>query len=104
MKVKLTKTVIGRLRPKKREYTCWDAAVKHFGIRVTPTGEMRYIHFIRKDGRVKKSTLGDVAIVPLKKARTSAEKLNIQFEREGIQVKEAKVKTSPTLTEWVESV
>ena len=40
--VRLTQARVGALRPKKRAYELRDKDLKGFGIRVLPSGEMRY--------------------------------------------------------------
>jgi integrase len=76
MKIKLTKTLIKRLRASSSEFTYWDTVTPHFGIRVKPTGEMRYIHLLKQNGRLKKTTIGDIKKMSLDEAREVVKDLN----------------------------
>ena len=96
MKVKLTPTRIKRLKPSLREYVQWDTETPHLGVRVKPSGELRYIHFIQKGGRAKKTTIGDARTMPLDEARTIA--LDLSAGAGGDNVRQIR----PTLTEWIE--
>ena len=59
MKIKLTPSRIKRLPVKSSEYTVWDSATPHLGIRIAPSGTMRFIHFVNRNGNVKRTTIGD---------------------------------------------
>ena len=72
MKVNLTPARIKRLRPRKSEFTIWDADTPHLGIRVIPGGKKSFIHLAKKDGKLKRITVGDASVMPLDKARTIA--------------------------------
>ena len=96
MKIKLTPSRIGRLRPKVREFTVWDSMTPHLGIRVMPTGAMRYIHLAQVDGRLRKSTIGDAERMPLEEARDASRKLD---ER---PTEKTCSEPCQTLGEWVE--
>ena len=76
-KTKLTPSRIGRLRPKPKEYHVWDSITPHFGVRVMPTGAMRFIHLAPKDGRLTKITIGDVERLSLDEARAIAYGMNV---------------------------
>ena len=96
MKVKLTPTRIKRLKPSLREYVQWDAETPHLGVRVKPSGELRYIHFIQKGGRAKKTTIGDARVMPLDEARAVAQDLSAGACDDNVR------QIRPTLGEWVE--
>ena len=98
MKTRLTPSGIKRIRPKASEYTLWDDKTRHFGIRVKTTGSMRYIHMAKVDGKVRRTTIGDPAYMPLDKARAFANDLN---SGKGLA---APKKPCPTLAEYVEDV
>ncbi len=76
MKTNLTSARKKRLRPKAEYQTIWDGKTPHFGIRIRSNGSMRYIHVIVLDGKMKKTTLGDVQIMSLNEARACADELN----------------------------
>ena len=97
MKVKLTPSRIERLKPSLREYVQWDTDTPHLGVRVKPSGELRFIHFIQRGGRAKKTTIGDAKAMTLDEARTIARDLsNGACDDNVLQLR-------PTLEEWVEN-
>ena len=96
MKINLTPSRIGRLRPRKNEFTMWDSTTPHFGIRVAPTGAMRFIHMAKVDGKLRKTTIGDATRMPLDQARAAARDIDAGAVEE--------VKPCPTFREWVEGV
>jgi hypothetical protein len=98
MKVKLTKTVIKRLRPASSEFTVSDTATKHLGIRIRPTGKMLYIYVARKDGRLKKITIGNVRTMSLDAARAAAEDITNNGWKEDT------APPRPILSSWVDDV
>lgn len=94
MKIKLTPSRIKKLRPKPSEYTVWDSATPHFGVRVTPTGAMRFIHLAPVEGRLKKKTIGDARVMPLDEARAIANDIDSGGT--------ANSKPCPLFREWVD--
>ena len=94
MKIKLTPSRIGRLRPKKSEYTAWDAITPHFGVRVMTTGAMRFIHLAPVEGRLKRTTIGDAGRMPLDEARAKARDIDAGCG-------ESNAEPCPTLREWI---
>lgn len=95
MKIKLTPSRILKLRPKPAEFIVWDAATPHFGVRVTPTGAMRFIHLAPADGKLKKKTIGDARIMPLGEARAIARDID---SGDGYNSKPC-----PLFREWVDT-
>ena len=95
MKTNLTASKIERLRPKSREFTLWDSATPHFGVRITPTGTMRFIHLAPVDGRLRKRTIGDARRMPLEEARAIARGIDEAGS------KEPERKPYPAFGEWV---
>ena len=57
-KHKLTNRAATAARPRASEYTVWDRSLKHFGLRVYPSGIRSFIVQIRVNGRLRKFTLG----------------------------------------------
>lgn len=51
------------------EYTLWDGALAHFGVRVQPSGVRSFVLQIRVDGRMRKFTLGRFPETSLADAR-----------------------------------
>ena len=96
MKAKLTPSRITKLRPRKSEFTMWDASTPHFGVRVKPSGAKRYIHMAKVEGRLRKSTIGDACSISLDEARAIANQLDNGGGREEVPP------SCPTFEEWVE--
>ena len=95
MKINLTPPRIGKLRPKSSEFTVWDAATPHFGIRVSPTGSMRFIHLAPVEGKLKKRTIGDARVMTLVEARAIAREID--------SGEEINSKPCPLFSEWVDT-
>src|SRR5690349_7163150 len=51
MAVKITKRIVDAATPGERDLFLWDAEVKGFGLKVTPTGSMVYMMLYRMGGR-----------------------------------------------------
>lgn len=98
MKIKLTPSKIERLRARSREYIVWDSTTPHLGVRVKPTGAMRFIHLAKRDGRLIKTTIGEVGRMCLDDAREIARDLD-----SGGGSSEPPP-PCPTFGEWVEDV
>ena len=65
MRIRLTDARIAALRPRKREYTVWDARMAGLGVRVRPSGHRSYIYL--RGGR--KASLGPAALKGIDEAR-----------------------------------
>ena len=98
MKIRLTPVRIRELRPSLREFTVWDTETPHFGVRVRPNGEMRYVHLVRRNGKLRKTTIGDARVMPLDDARVAAAGLDEASGTEAV----ARRPSCPTFGEWVE--
>jgi integrase len=72
---RLTQRVIDALQPEPgTQYIRWDAAVRGFGVRVSPAGTKTYVFKYRlPTGRVRWKTVGRVATLTLEKARRQAQ-------------------------------
>lgn len=68
----LTRNTIAAARPRKAEYTLWDGALAHFGVRVHPSGARSFIIQTRVNGRMRKLTLGRFSETSLADARKEA--------------------------------
>ncbi len=68
----LTQKTISAAKPKSSEYTLWDGALAHFGVRVQPSGVRSFIVQIRVQGRMRKFTLGRFPEISLADARKEA--------------------------------
>ena len=70
--IRLTNHAISTARPKASEYTLWDSALNHFGLRVYPSGVRSFIVQIRVQGRMRKITLGRFPATGIAQARKQA--------------------------------
>lgn len=72
VKKPLTQKAIAAARPRTSEYTLWDGALAHFGVRVHPSGVRAFIVQTRVQGRMRKLTLGRFPETSLADARKEA--------------------------------
>ncbi len=72
VKKPLTRNAIAAARPRTFEYTLWDGALAHFGVRVHPSGVRAFIVQTRVQGRMRKLTLGRYPETSLADARKEA--------------------------------
>ena len=72
VKKPLTQKAIAAARPRAAEYTLWDGALAHFGVRVHPSGVRAFIVQTRVQGRMRKLTLGRFPETSLAEARMEA--------------------------------
>ena len=70
--LRLTHHAISAARPRASEYTLWDSALNHFGLRVYPSGVRSFIVQIRVQGRMRKITLGRFPATGIAEARKQA--------------------------------
>ena len=68
----LTQKAIAAAKPRTSEYTLWDGALAHFGVRVQPSGVRSFIVQVRVNGRMRKFTLGRFPDTGLADARKEA--------------------------------
>ena len=73
--VRLTQARVGALRPKKRAYELRDKDLKGFGIRVLPSGEMRYFVHGQHERRRLWMMVGHAPAMGLDEARSRARAL-----------------------------
>lgn len=81
--VKLTKSVVDGLQPRKSDYVEWCAKLPGFGCRVRPTGTKSYIVQYRVGGRnspARKVTIGSASKLTTEKARTKAKEVLAKAE------------------------
>ncbi len=71
-KKSLTGKAVAAAKPRSSEYTLWDGALAHFGVRVQPSGVRSFIVQVRVDGRMRKFTLGRFPEASLGDARKEA--------------------------------
>ncbi len=71
-KIRLTNHAISAARPRASEYTLWDSALNHFGLRVYPSGVRSFIVQIRVQGRMRKFALGRFPATGITEARKQA--------------------------------
>ncbi len=75
----LTQKAIAAAKPRASEYTLWDGALAHFGVRVQPSGVRSFIVQVRVQGRMRKFTLGRFPETGLADARKAAAALLAQL-------------------------
>ena len=68
-RTRLTDAGIARLRPREREYTLWDSRIAGLGVRVRPGGGKSYVHIHTKEGRTRRTSLGQTASKTIDTAR-----------------------------------
>ena len=76
--LRLSKPVIGDLKPGTSDIVYWDAGLAGFGVKVTPKGRKVFVVMYRtRDGhsRLRKYTIGPYGQVTLAMARTAAQKI-----------------------------
>ena len=71
-KPRLGPRAIAAAKPRAAEYTLWDGAIAHFGVRVHPSGVKSFIVQTRVAGRMRKLTLGRYPEMGIEKARREA--------------------------------
>ena len=71
-KPRLGPGAIAAAKPRAAEYTLWDGAIAHFGLRVHPSGVKSFIVQTRVAGRMRKLTLGRYPEMGIEKARREA--------------------------------
>ena len=71
-RTRLSAHAVATARPRVREYTLWDGALAHFGLRVHPSGVRSFIVQARAQGRMRKLTLGRFPEMGLEQARRDA--------------------------------
>ena len=59
-RMRLTDSVIARLRPREREYTIWDTSVAGLGVRIRLSGGKSFVFLRKVEGRSKRLSLGPV--------------------------------------------
>lgn len=77
MNVKLTKTVIDRLKYEgngNERHILWDSVIPGFGVRVYPSGKKAFVLFYRLSGRQRFFTIGAYGPLTLEQARTRAKR------------------------------
>ena len=68
----LTRSAIAAAKPGLTEYTLWEGALAHFGVRVQPSGVRSFVIQTRVRGRMRKLTLGRFPETALDDARREA--------------------------------
>lgn len=60
VKQRLTKTIVEKLPPKRRDYFAWDASLPGFGVRIKPSGVKSYVvqYRTRQTGDSRRKTVG----------------------------------------------
>ncbi len=68
----ITSRTLNNLKPDAKPYFLRDKLLKGFGVKVNPSGTIKFIAEVRHDGRTSRKTLGDYGILNLNDARHKA--------------------------------
>ena len=68
----LTATAIDKLKPRETRFDVFDAALRGFGLRVSPSGTKTWFTMRRVNGRMSRTTLGRYPDIGLAAARRQA--------------------------------
>ncbi|MCY4221953.1 MAG: site-specific integrase [Thiotrichales bacterium] len=98
MRVRLNDTVACAAPPQAHEYAIHDTALQGFMLRVRPSGARSWVLRVRHDGNSRRVTLGSVAALTAKQARTAAHAVLAHIERGGTL--ESASFLGPTLLEF----
>jgi integrase len=101
MKIKLTKDVVEKAKPLKKDLLIWDTELPRFGVKITPAGRRVYIAQYRGiDGRMRRLTFGQHGTVTIDQARKKArEKLGAAALGEDPAAEKMEARHSPTIQE-----
>lgn len=96
-KVKLSKSVVDKLKPEERDVVYWDRALRGFGVRIKANGTKSYVvqYRNRNSGRSKRKTVGQVGpLMSFAEARAAASVLLGEAMRGGDPVDDARATRS----------
>lgn len=101
MKTKLTKDLVEKVKPRKKDLLIWDTELPRFGVKITPAGRRVYIGQYRGiDGRIRRLTFGQHGMVTIDQARKKArEKLGAAALGEDPAAEKMEARHSPTIRE-----
>lgn len=99
MATKITKGYIDRIKAESKDAFHWDAEVKGFGLRVTPTGKMTFIVQGRVEGSGKEAriTIGPFGVFTAEQARDVARE-HLRNMRMGFDPRDLKKQDEGMLT------
>lgn len=69
---RLTKRAVDAIRPGKRDQFIWDDELRGFGVRVYPSGALKYLLQWKRDGRTRRLVLGTHGLITCEEARNQA--------------------------------
>lgn len=70
--VPITNRLLSSLKPKSSPYFVRDIKLKGFAVKVNPSGIIKYIVEVRREGKTSRKTIGDYPTLNLKKAKRTA--------------------------------
>ena len=70
--IAITNRALSNLKPSTKPYFLRDSTLKGFGVKVNPSGAIRFIAEVWHEGRSSRKTLGDYPILDLQQARVDA--------------------------------
>ena len=103
-RIRLSDTVVGRLKPEPAEYTVWDTRVAGLGVRVRPSGGQSFVYLEPSAGGkpARRHTLGGTSTLSVDEARRAS--LDLQTRGMSATTREASGgRSTPRFREFVES-
>lgn len=70
--VVITKRILDTLKPSIKPYFLRDSSLKGFGVKVNPSGSVKYVAEIRHEGRTSRKTLVEYPVLEIQQAKTKA--------------------------------
>lgn len=70
--VSITPTLLSKLKPTTKPYFARDSNLKGFGIKVNPSGSVRFIAEVKSKGRSRRKVIGTHPILSLQDAKSEA--------------------------------
>lgn len=71
-KVSISSSILDRLLPNSKPYFIRDTTLRGFGVKVNPSGSIKYIAEVLHKGRTSRKTLGQYPVLALSVARKEA--------------------------------
>ena len=87
MRTKLTDRSVNRKTPATGQIEMWDTVLPGFGLRISYGGKRTYFVMVRIDGRQRRLTVGNAALIGLAEARDAAREM-MRNAAKGIDPKE----------------
>ena len=103
MQGKISKRAVDAIAPGTADQFLWDTDLKGFGLKVTTAGKRVYILQYRRDGRLRRYTIGVHGVLTPDQARQEASRLlGMVAAGQDPAEQKAEAKAVPTVTETIE--